>query len=137
MSPRPGETIRWAGVAALCAGSTRVVMTTASIVVMVRPSLCAQSDQTKCCRCSRENTHHGFPYWGEIAPCDQEAANVWALKSAERRGLPAFFSSEGFAGFSKPTPKPGGLVFGAIGEGVCFFKLGVSAFAEIGIGSSS
>jgi hypothetical protein len=49
----------------------------------------------------------GFLTEGEIAPCDQEAANVWALKSAERRGLPAFFSSEGFAGFSEPTPKPG------------------------------
>ena len=67
VSPRTGEVIGRAGVvadlrthipAAPCGGPTRIVLTSASMVVM-RPSLCARSDQTKYCRCSHENTHHG------------------------------------------------------------------------------
>ena len=38
-----------------CAGPTRIMMTT-DVVVMVRPSLCARSDQTKHRRGSHENT---------------------------------------------------------------------------------
>jgi hypothetical protein len=40
---------------------------------------------------------------GEIARCDQEAANVWALKSAERRGLPAFLAVRASRAFQAYT----------------------------------
>jgi hypothetical protein len=38
-----------------------------------------------------------------IAPCGQEAANVWALKSAERRGLPAFLAVRASRAFQAYT----------------------------------
>jgi hypothetical protein len=73
MSPGAGEVIRRARVAADLpahippaprAGPTRIVMTTTSIVMvmrpmMVRPSLCARSNQTKHCHCSHGSTDHG------------------------------------------------------------------------------
>jgi hypothetical protein len=73
MSPGAGEVIRRARVAADLpahippaprTGPTRIVMTTTSKVVvmrpmMVRPSLCARSNQTKHCHCSHGSTDHG------------------------------------------------------------------------------
>ena len=85
VSPRTGEVIGRAGVvadlrthipAAPCGGPTRIVLTSASMVVM-RPSLCARSDQTKHCRCSHENTHHGcsLTRGGDRAVRSRKAAN--------------------------------------------------------------
>ena len=99
VSPGSREIVGGAGVtadlrphipAAPCGGPTRIVLTSASmmVVVVIRPGLCTRSHQTKHCRCSHENTLHGcsLTRGGDRAMRSRKAAGRRAQKARQATG---------------------------------------------------